>query len=115
MTTTYVVHLPEFDQTPFYSPELEAEYRGMAFKREGQYQLYYIVPPEGKQLPSELASRFTALLHLQKAIDRWYLYNPSGGLRDIPPPPPVAEPLQRGRIVEILDQCNFAVISLSDR
>jgi hypothetical protein len=85
---TFHIRQPEADQGIYYGDSLDASYRGFRFSKTPMYQLYFVVPPEGKQLPTELASQFTQLVILQKAIDRWYESNPSGWLADIPLPAP---------------------------
>ncbi len=63
----------------FFSPEgLEATYKDFKIGKEGEYQLYYIKPIEGKVLPLELSSRWTKLGMVQQAIDKYHEDNPEG-------------------------------------
>lgn len=73
---TFTYQMPTQDQSKFYYPnELEGEHRGLSFKKDQQYHLYYVVCPPGKTLPPQLAAAFTKITLLQKAIDDWHSEN----------------------------------------
>jgi hypothetical protein len=76
------------DQSSLYFDDFMGTYRGFKFAKEKEYQLYYMLCPEGKILPSSLAPRFTKMTLLQDAVDTYLRTNPTGELQDAPFPQP---------------------------
>jgi len=88
---TYTQHIDTGSELYFPDEGLEASYRGFKFAKESGYQLYYILCPEGKLLPGELSGRYSKIVLLQDAVDKWLNRNQlpaAATLPDVPPPPP---------------------------
>jgi hypothetical protein len=66
-------------------------YRGYAYAKEGAFNLYALVCPPGKVLPTTLAQRFTKIALIHSAVDKYLADNPDaqeGSLPDYVPPKP---------------------------
>jgi hypothetical protein len=87
---TYTQHIDTGSELYFPDEGLEASYRGFKFAKESGYQLYYIICPPGKLLPGELSGRYSKIVLLQHAVDKWLDRNQlpaEATLPDVPPPP----------------------------
>lgn len=73
----------------YFNPDgLDGTYKSFKFSKTPEFQLYYLVAPTGKVLPSELSAHWTKISLMQSSIDAWLVDHPTGELQDYVEPPP---------------------------
>jgi hypothetical protein len=75
--TTFTIVQPMADQSRYYFAAAIGEHEGFRWGKSDIYQLYHIVPVDGKVMPYSLSSKFTKLSELIKTIDAWIKENGS--------------------------------------
>jgi hypothetical protein len=54
---------------------LSGTYKGLSWRKDDEYTLYFLLPVEGKELPASLSCKFTKPTLLFSAIDEWIEHN----------------------------------------
>jgi hypothetical protein len=85
--TPYVYAQPIRQEPKLYFGEFEAEFKGFKYRKEEQFNLYYIVCPENRLLPYDLQGRFSKIKMLEEAIDNWLSVYTMEELPFVPKPP----------------------------